>query len=930
MRIEEYKGSRVEDAHGQEKALSVNKRTKWKRVRKEINQQNIQTALPGVIHQVVRHTPSCKRSIRKNPRTPNSLRTRLKKTSCTASSIAATVITLTSAGTSKTKSMNSSKAECRGEEETAHAHREQGGDIESAENRDRREDSPRNHRAQASPNRRGRREEVDEDSTAVKHRVINMISGGLSGGGETVNARKKHLKQCLAVAGKVINKEKHSPSPTRPQIVWDASDLGDVLPGHDDPLVIQAIIANFGVNRVFIDHGSSADILFLPCFKALGFTVDSLTSVTGELSGFNATTTKPLGVITLRLSLGTPPTSRSADIQFLVLDTPSAYNAILGTRMFAVFEASISHPHLAMKFVARDNKVATVRGDQTIARSCYNISLRPMAKASFNDERALKQGTTSPSERNLGDKSKERDQCFLVEFDARDDPRVEHDRPTPDEALEHVVLGDADHQTTTIGATIDPEMKCKLIKLLKENKDLFAWKPSDMPGINPDVCCHRLSVDPKAKPVSQKKRKFGTDRQRVIDEEVKRLHAAGFIREIKYTTWLSNPVLVKKPNGAWRMCVDYTDLNKVCPKDAYPFLSIDQLVDNASGFKMLSFMDAYSGYNQIPLLEEVQDKTAFITQNANYCYTMMPFGLKNAEATYQRMMNEVFRDLIGNCIEVYIDDMIAKSRTSEQHLVDLQGVFERLRKFNMRLNPSKCAFGVPAGKFLGFMLTERGIEVNPDKCKAVIEMRSPQTIKEVQQLTGRLVALTHFLANSAHKSLPLFGLLKKGTAFRWSEECENAFQEFKRALSCPPVLAKPDDGEMLYLYLVVGTEAIGAALVKESKEGQKPVYFISKVLQGAELRYQEVEKVALTLIFAAQRLRPYFQCHPITVRTNQPIRQVLHKPDLAGRMMSWAIELSEYQITYEPRTAIKAQALTDFIAEMTQLSPPKNQAMGTP
>ncbi|XP_061372482.1 uncharacterized protein LOC133314946 [Gastrolobium bilobum] len=209
-------------------------------------------------------------------------------------------------------------------------------------------------------------------------------------------------------------------------------------------------------------------------------------------------------------------------------------------------------------------------------------------------------------------------------------------------------------------------------------------------------------------------------------------------------------------------------------------------------------------------------------------------------------------------------------------------------------------------------------------------MRSPQTIKEVQQLTGRLVALTRFLENSAHKSLPLFGLLKKGTTFRWSEECEKAFQEFKRALSCPPVLAKPDHVETLYLYLTVGTEAINAALVKESKEGQKHVYFISKVLQGAELRYQQVEKVALTLIFAARRLRPYFQCHSITVKTNQPIRQVLHKPNLAGRMMSWAIELSEYQIVYEPRTAIKAQALADFIAEMTQSPSTENQSAETP
>ncbi|XP_061350973.1 uncharacterized protein LOC133296033 [Gastrolobium bilobum] len=358
--------------------------------------------------------------------------------------------------------------------------------------RDRREESPRDRRVQANPSNRGRREEDEEDSAVIKHRVISIISDGLSGGSETANARKKHLKQCLAVAGKVISKVKVDSGLAKPKIVWDYNDLGDVLPEHDDPIVIQAIIANFGVNRVFVDHGSSADTLFLPCFRALGFTVNDLTQVAGGLSDFNATVTKLLEMINLRLSMGTPPASRSTDIQFLVLDTPSAYNAILGRRMFPAFEASVSHPHLAMKFVARDNKVATVKGPQT------------------------------------------------------------------------------------------------------------------------------------------KKRKFGPDRQKVIDEEVKRLHDADFIREIKYTTWLSNPVLVKKPNGAWRMCVDYTDLNNVCPTDAYPFPSIDQLVDNISGFKMLSFMDAYSGYIQIPLLQEDQDKTTFITQNANYCYTMMPFGLKIA------------------------------------------------------------------------------------------------------------------------------------------------------------------------------------------------------------------------------------------------------------------------------------------------------------
>ncbi|XP_061364818.1 uncharacterized protein LOC133308225 [Gastrolobium bilobum] len=207
----------------------------------------------------------------------------------------------------------------------------------------RRDDSPRDRRAQASPSNRRRREEDEEDSTIIKHGVINIISGGLSGGGETANARKKHLKQCLAIAGKVISKAKVDSGPTKPKIVWEYNDLGDVLLGHDDPLVIQAIIANFGVNRVFVDHGSSADILLIPCFRALGFTANDFTPVAGEPSGFNATVTKPLGMINLHLSMGTPPTSRSADIQFLVLDTLSTYNAILGRRMFAAFEASVSH-----------------------------------------------------------------------------------------------------------------------------------------------------------------------------------------------------------------------------------------------------------------------------------------------------------------------------------------------------------------------------------------------------------------------------------------------------------------------------------------------------------------------------------------------------------------------------------------------------------
>jgi len=268
--------------------------------------------------------------------------------------------------------------------------------------------------------------------------------------------------------------------------------------------------------------------------------------------------------------------------------------------------------------------------------------------------------------------------------------------------------------------------------VILENKDLFAWSTVDMPGVHPDVMSHKLSIFREARSVAQKKRKMGEERRRAVEEEVRKLEGAGFIKEIKYTTWLANVVMVKKISGKWRMCTNFTDLNKACPKDAYPLPSIDRLVDGASGHNFLSFLNAYSGYNQIPMYGPDKSKTAFTTDRANFCYEVMPFGLKNAGATYQRLMDRVFRGQIGRSVEVYVDDMVVKSQTALDHARDLREVFHQVRKYNMRLNPEKCVFRVPAGKFLGFMLTARGIEANPDKCAAITEMRSPRNLKEIQ------------------------------------------------------------------------------------------------------------------------------------------------------------------------------------------------------
>ena len=196
-------------------------------------------------------------------------------------------------------------------------------------------------------------------------------------------------------------------------------------------------------------------------------------------------------------------------------------------------------------------------------------------------------------------------------------------------------------------------------------------------------------------------------------DEVTKLLAAGFIRKVHYLEWLANVVLVKKANGKWRMCMDFTDLNKACLKDSFPLPRIDQLMDSTTKHQLLTFMDAFSGYNQIRMAEEDQEKTSFITSQGLYCYKVMPFGLKNARATYQRLVNKMFSKQIGRNMEVYVDDMLVKIREELAHPDDLKETFTTLKQYQMKLNPAKCVFGVASRK-LGFMVSQRGIEANPE------------------------------------------------------------------------------------------------------------------------------------------------------------------------------------------------------------------------
>ncbi|KAG7543367.1 Retrotransposon gag domain [Arabidopsis thaliana x Arabidopsis arenosa] len=229
---------------------------------------------------------------------------------------------------------------------------------------------------------------------------------------------------------------------------------------------------------------------------------------------------------------------------------------------------------------------------------------------------------------------------------------------------------------------------------------------------------------------------------------------------------------------------------------------------------------------------------------------------------------------------------------------------------------AKCSFGVPSGEFLGYIVTERGIEANPNQINAFLTMPSPRNIKEVQRLTGRIAALNRFISKSTDKCLPFYQILKGNKKFRWDDQCEAAFGQLKTYLTTPPILSKPESDEKLYLYILVSNHSVSGVLVREDRGEQKPIFYISKSLTSPETRYTMMEKLALAVVISARKLRPYFQSHPIEVLTSHPLRSILHGPSQSGRLAKWAIELSEYDIEYKSRTSAKAQVLADFLTEL--------------
>jgi hypothetical protein len=291
----------------------------------------------------------------------------------------------------------------------------------------------------------------------------------------------------------------------------------------------------------------------------------------------------------------------------------------------------------------------------------------------------------------------------------------------------------------------------------------------------------------------------------------------------------------------------------------------------------------------------------------------MPFSLKNAGATYQRTMQKCLADQIRRNIHAYVDDIAVMSKKKDDLIADLQETFNNLRKYNMMLNPTKCVFGVPAGQLLGFIISHRGIEVNPEKIKAILKISWPNDLKDVQRLIGCMAAVSRFISRLGEKALPLYKLMKKSDKFVWIDEAEAALKDLKRVLSTALVLAAPEDQEPMLLYMVATNRVVSIVIVVERKEEaqeygvQRPVYYVSEVMTESKQLYPHYQKLAYGVFLASRKLRHYFYDHKMTVVSKAPLKDIINNSDATGRVAKWGIELASFDIDYKPHTAIKSQ-----------------------
>ena len=448
------------------------------------------------------------------------------------------------------------------------------------------------------------------------------------------------------------------------------------------------------------------------------------------------------------------------------------------------------------------------------------------------------------------------------------------------------------------GKNLSNDEKSQLIKLIKQYSYVFSHSHNNR-GIT-NMVTHNIETG-NAMPVRQRAYKQAYCERQKTRELTKELLNEGII-QYSYSPWSSPVVLVKKKDNSTRFCVDYRKLNEITKKDNYPLPRIDDALDRLSGAKYFSNMDCDQAYYQVPVNEQDKEKTAFITPDGLFEFNYMPFGLCNAPATFQRLMDVVLGRLKWTIALIYLDDIVVYSKTFSEHLFNLAQVFEALRRANLTLKPSKCNFGEDELLFLGHIISKDGISVNPAKIRAVENFPRPKRKRDVMSFLGLCSYYRRFIHSFAKIAKPLHSLTEDSVPFKWNDEAENAFQILKNKLVSSDVLAFPDDNAPTEIHCDASSYGLGATLVQIQNGKERVIAYASRCLKKHEKNYTATELECLAVIYAVSIYRPHLYGRKFKIVTDHcALCYMLNLKDPHGRLARWALRLQpyDYEIVYK-------------------------------
>jgi len=503
----------------------------------------------------------------------------------------------------------------------------------------------------------------------------------------------------------------------------------------------------------------------------------------------------------------------------------------------------------------------------------------------------------------------------------RNDGEEQH----PDQAK--TIVNSADYEkvevepgrTFLMRKSMSPEERTSYMALLKEYSDVFAWSPDDLQGIPPELGQHHIDLMDGSTPVRQRQYRLNPKYSLMVKEEIDSLLKAGFIYPVCNSEWVSPIVVVPKKVGAdgkvkIRVCQDFRKLNAATKKDYFPLPFTDIILDHVAGHENYSFLDGFSGYNQVFIRKGDQLKTTFTTEWGTFAFNRMPFGLCNAPGTFQRLMMDIFKDFLRHFLEVFIDDFAVFSGRTDHHEF-LRKTFQRCRETGLKLHPGKCFLGMESGILLGHVVSRQGLEVDSDKVRAILALVAPKTVREVRGFLGCVGYYRRFIGNYAKMATPLTELLKRETEFVWTNRRQEAFEELKRALTTAPILSPPDWEQEFHVTLDASGWCLGAILwqyQEDRKEG--PIYYASRQMNSAERNYTTTEREALAVVYACRKFRHYLLGYRVVFHTDHnSLKYLVNKPDLSGRIARWILLLQEFNYEVVVKSG-RANSNADYLS----------------